>query len=227
MAISVQIPQDQLGDLQSISKAGDEVWQTCLKVLTRSDAKLYTGPAIKAELERCGVYPEVSFSLVRLLLSVRVLSRGAQFDLESAAEAMLDALEEVDEGTYRFFLSRKADLLEMLAAEAITVSSKTHSLSTDHESVFVSSHLVTDFRPVFNGERSEIVAGIVINYLKMDVFDSGARKQVSYVLDETDIDSLISQLQDAKRKAENSAEVFSERLGIKTFLVGDESFGDG
>lgn len=226
MTVSVRFSEDQLDDWRTISQVPDADWERAINATASVERLLFSGPEFKNTYLKSGLSESQAFSLTRQLLAARQLARSAQFDLDSASEAILTALLQADMDEFKEGVKSKfPGFLTMLKSESATIASKAHALSMDHDNVLVSSYMVSDTRPVFDGARDDVVGGIIINYLKLEVYEHGCKRNVSYVLDEADIDKLIGQLKDAKKKTGILASLYRESLGIRTFVVGDDSFG--
>ncbi|MBD2133420.1 hypothetical protein H6F47_13520 [Sphaerospermopsis sp. FACHB-1094] len=78
---------------------------------------------------------------------------------------------------------------------SISISSKAIGLLQEYDSIFLSSRIVTDIRPVFKTETKEGVAGaLVVHTLRIAYQDASGAKEFYVALDSNDVKKLQEQL---------------------------------
>jgi hypothetical protein len=110
-------------------------------------------------------------------------------------------LSELPEGYDLDFV--KSRLSVYLGVEGqISLISKIRSIYSEHQKIYSSSRVFTEVRPVFDENIESIPAAIILHNLKVNYMEDNVSKSFSIVLDDSDIDTLISSLERAKRKRE-------------------------
>ena len=192
------------------------------------ESLLLSGPALSEESKKHISDKLAASALIRQLLSLRQFKRSVSETLDEIAEHLYNGLEKTfadEPSAYENLRTRKELILGLLHSQSIELASKTLSLGMDHDCALLSSNMVTDIRPIFENSRQSIVGGIVVNYLKLEVYEHGEKRSVGYVLDEEDIELLIKQLQDSQNKTKAAAKLLKDQLQLKSFVVGEDSIG--
>lgn len=104
----------------------------------------------------------------------------------------------------------------LLGNQQIYYASKAFDLSTESGSLFLSSKIVSDIRPIFNVSVKEMPkAGIIAHtfHIHYKSCDQSSHKDIYFSLDSNDIDSLIDNLERAKLKEETLRLMF-EKTGM-------------
>ena len=139
---------------------------------------------------------------------------------------MISALNSQDESTAAEGLEQNRKQIEtLMELESFKLSAKALNLSFDQENLLISSSSIIDIRPVYDDPRQEILGGVVLHSIKLEFIQDGERKAITFGLDEDDIDSLISKLKLSKQKSKAAKKLFGDRLGLDTFIVGEETYG--
>jgi hypothetical protein len=90
----------------------------------------------------------------------------------------------------------------MLTSRAIIAAAKTADLSYDFDNVFLGCRVLTDARPIFDDEKTEIVGAVITQTLRLDHTNSAKeRNSFSVILDREDLEQLKLSCEDALRKA--------------------------
>lgn len=84
----------------------------------------------------------------------------------------------------------------------ISLISKIRSIYSEHQRIYSSSRVFTEVRPVFDENIENIPAAIILHNLIINYTEDEINKSFSIALDDSDIDTLISSLERAKKKKE-------------------------
>ncbi|WP_166482199.1 hypothetical protein, partial [Scytonema sp. UIC 10036] len=99
------------------------------------------------------------------------------------------------------FQKRLTSLLEIEGS--ISITNKAETLLQEYERVYSNSRVITDVRPVFNGEPEKGVLGVLITHtLKIEYKDINGTKEIYISLDSEDLKNLSKQLSKAEEKSE-------------------------
>jgi hypothetical protein len=97
------------------------------------------------------------------------------------------------------------DLLKLFLniGGVLDIASKAVSVMLSHENLFISSHVLTDIRPVFETKVIEKPAcAVIIHTIKFEYRNDGEIKEVFFAMDVNDIGQLREQLDRADQKAD-------------------------
>ncbi|RFP11422.1 MULTISPECIES: hypothetical protein [unclassified Duganella] len=110
----------------------------------------------------------------------------------------------------------KNNLIKLLSVKSLAVSCKGTGLSLENVNNFVSAQVITDIRPVFDDEVTEIAATLMVQTLTIEYmsFPHG-KTQFSVALDSVDIRALMHTLQ----RAEKKAEAIKKKMAAASVLV--------
>ena len=105
----------------------------------------------------------------------------------------------------------------------MSLLAKASDLSTDFERLFIKAKIITDIRPIFNDERTEILATAVTSTMRLDyITHDGDDGTMSVVLDISDLNMLRDECDKALHKLRTSRDRM-EGAGISTFIGGEEA----
>lgn len=95
----------------------------------------------------------------------------------------------------------KDKFLTVLNNDNIRILVKAHRLHYDNESLFSNSRIISDIRPVFSSDPSEIPSDMVVNHtLKLSLTNNGKDKEVYASLDVEDLRKLQKSINRAIKK---------------------------
>lgn len=94
-------------------------------------------------------------------------------------------------------------LKSLFSAGHVALAAKAASLMYEYDNVYTSAKILSDVRPIFNGDLSSIDAGLIIHTLRIHYHtDQATHKDFYVAMDNQDLDQLIDVLTRAKLKAE-------------------------
>jgi hypothetical protein len=100
--------------------------------------------------------------------------------------------------------SLRSKLRSLLTVRPLAILSKARALKRDSANIFSDARIISDIRPVWDGEVTEPPEGIVISQtLKLIYYDLVGLKEIYLSIGSDDIDNLINILQRAQAKAES------------------------
>ena len=224
---NLQLSPDQIDDWKKIA----EIDRSDLKSLFDKFDRLK--PPVIAASDLLKTAQEViknvdhSTSLVREVLSLRSLERSISDTAGSIVDGVIHFLssENMKSNVVEQLGERRSDILAIMATESVKLCSKALSLGLKHDNLYVSGNTITDIRPVFDSGRKNICGGVVVQTLRLEYLRAGDRCIVSLAVDINDIKSLQKKLQSAVDKAEASKKIFSDKIQLPIFLVGEETYG--
>lgn|GEM_PF-4994271 len=95
----------------------------------------------------------------------------------------------------------KSKLKSLLTVRALSILSKAHGLRRDFQSIFSDAKIISDVRPVWDGNVKDPPEGVVITQtLKLEYFHIGGAGELYLYMDKEDVELLISVLTRAQEK---------------------------
>jgi hypothetical protein len=91
---------------------------------------------------------------------------------------------------------------ELFDLPIVRLSAKALDLSYQHTHLFERAQIITDIRPVFNDDATEIQGTVVSHKLLLRYHDSMGTHELSLAVDKKDIEALIQQCNRALKKSE-------------------------
>jgi len=106
-------------------------------------------------------------------------------------------------------------LKSLLTVPSLSMRSKARALRTDFANIFLDAKIISDIRPVWDGDVKELPGGAVITQtLKLEYSHAGGTGELYLYLDKEDIELLVSALTRAKQKVA-TLESLAQRSSMK------------
>jgi len=137
--------------------------------------------------------------LASIVLSLIELHASHEWDLESIAEtAASDDKLELNDGQRS---SLRAWLVAALSNVAINRIAKVADVRTEYQSLFYHARVLTDLRPVFDGDDSkkQSPAMVIVHSLKIEYGTMEGTREIYLSLDSADLDTLEETIAQAKK----------------------------
>ena len=143
--------------------------------------------------------------VVRVLAALSVVRMLSEMPIDTFAESIAESMSltgrsdlRLDSDSAKRF---KAALRSLLEFRAIAVPAKTKSLLRSFDNVICRARTLTDLRPVFADEATQMDAAVVVHSLNISYHHGAQLRDFFVALDSDDLDRLIEVLQRAKAKA--------------------------
>ena len=103
----------------------------------------------------------------------------------------------------------RINLQKLLRVPSIYLGAKATSVITDNHATFLASRVLTDVRPIFALESTDLSGAVVVHNLKISYSsDSESDREFFVSLDDVDVQQLIDSLQRAQKKADSLRKFF-------------------
>jgi len=112
-------------------------------------------------------------------------------------------------------------MAELAFAEVVYLSGKALDLTFDFERLFTTAKVITDVRPVYNEEATEVMGAVIVQNLQLEFLRSDRFETFSLALDSKDIRSLIEALKKALQKQEVATRL-PQLKEAQIFVAGEE-----
>lgn len=173
---------------------------------------------------------DFALALCSQMISLGTFRRVEKLAADDVFELLYEGMKvaEFSDENLKWFETSRLSFVNLLDSDCIRLPAKALFLSTDFEQLYTSASVVTDVRPVFDGERTDLAGAIVTQTLQVRYVGGSGKseeKQVSLALDIDDIDKLIAELEKAKQKAQSAKERFGSATDTEIFVIGEETYG--
>lgn len=228
MAIQIILRKEQLRGLAVIRDLGPERIQSIVEKLANIDHPILRPSKLRLLLEE--LIPDRLHEIdiiVEQLLSLYTLRRQRDIDANTLLEGLWHGIvNSTDDQWGKTEISEwkaiQPQLQQLFSLEAVWTIVKTLNLSYDYANLLQGIKILTDIRPVFDKDATEI-QGSVVSYTLRISFDSrDENKSLSIALDENDVRRLLEVSKRALKKAETAKRFMNEQTGKTTFICGEE-----
>ena len=117
--------------------------------------------------------------------------------------------------------SIKADLASLIESDALTCLQKSLELAYEYDNLLTGSRIITDIRPIFDGDHTEIVGSVVTHTLRLQYHSEGEEFEMGLAVDSSDIRELMDACRDATKKADIAKKLMIKKANIDTIIVGE------
>ena len=216
--------------LKAVARISETKFRKIAKQLS-SDVK----PSIRASelfgsVKKMSEDDDFSVSLCKQLISLSIFKHVTKRSSEEVIDALIEGMSHAnfDEAEVAWFRALKNEFICLLDCKCVNLPAMALHLSTDFRQIFLSANVITDIRPVIDGERTSISGAMVVQSLRIKYIDGGYQgeeQEVNLTLDLDDIKKLIDELNESQKNAEHVKERFGENTGAEVFIVGEEPYG--
>jgi hypothetical protein len=185
---------------------------TLLSVVT----KAFEGDKAKAE------------AVVRQCLSLNGLMRQTGIDADSVIEGVRLGL--AADSNWSIEERSKWETLEptfrdLLAIDAFRIVAKSIELSYDYANLYRRGRILTDIRPLYTNDATEIVGAVVSYTLRLRYDNDEGDRDLSLAMDESDIRQLQEQCNRALNKAKTARALMEDKAKVQTIITGEKDNG--
>ena len=199
----VRIPESAFPAFQGLVDLLDTEFDELLSSLEQTPAGLLRKDFVAAVIFRV---PSLSLAerIVEELLGMLVAASDTDLSLDEFAAEVSDAALEIK--SPNFSLSReKRDLLKnrlttAFKAKGLRITAKAESVFSDTDKTFHSARVLTDLRPIFDEQASEISGAVVMHNLRIRYYEDLRIRDIYFSLEPAELESLLKVLQRALKK---------------------------
>ena len=229
MARPLRLRPAQAADFSVISHLSAEKLEAVLAGLNRQEVSLMVASDLRSLIQDCLESEEQALPLTRQLLGLATYCRSANQEPKDAIENLLAGLQDtnLEEGEKTKLKELAPALRKLLEHDYVNLSSKALHLGFDYENIYESGNIVIDIRPVFGDGKDKIVGAVISQTLRVHFSSGSQRQELSLALDNDDILALRDACDEALKKAASAKELVINKIDIKAFIVGEETYGYG
>ncbi len=207
--MKLRIPPQRRDVLFSLSNLSDTIVKELFAALANVPAGQY-GPDLPLSLSSSltSLEADQAQEIVDTLLSLYPFVTSTNRPVNDFVEEIVLALRNQPSPSKTVFSDAQLDQLrvnlqKLLKVPSMSIGAKATGLLFENERSLLNSRVITDIRPVFQMDSTDIGAAVILHTLKLEYAESGdGDKEFFIVLDSTDIDSLIANLERAKEKGQ-------------------------
>lgn len=208
------IPESAHGPLRDLVEMKAEDFDALVSGLKTAEPSL-SNLSLSRHIAR--VASQVPRSVINAIVSEIMILEYLKQDTEMLPDEFAEAISEsaiyVADDDFKFGEDDAAILTPRLTAifssdQILELNTKAISVLTDHDNLFLSAKILTDARPVFNGDGSKIEAFAVVHMMRIHTEQNQSHKDFFVAMDEGDI----PKIREALDRAEKKASVLKEAL---------------
>ena len=197
-----------LADLAAIRDLGAEALTLAIGEVKKQDAR----PKLTSEIQAVfdGVLkdkPGGSEALLRQLLALHGLQRQVEISSEEIFLGIEEAIRNDSKWTeedWKKWATVSSPLKELFELDTVRLSAKALDLSYEHTQLLQRARIVTDIRPVFNKDASQLCGTVISHSLLLRFDDPQGNHVLNLAVDETDIKDLVKQCERALAKSKTA-----------------------
>lgn len=197
----LRIPAGHVVAFDRVRELDDEKFDLLVKVLDEATPSLNVESLVEHLAESEATLDRVEAeSLLEAVLSFASACRVQSWDRQEALAALTASPQlEVSDDEREVLASR---LDRVLSVDSVAVMHKALTLAASHERTFQRAEVMTDIRPVFDGDVNRPLVGALISHdLQIEVIVNDRLETIVITLDSQDVDALRSMLNRADEKA--------------------------
>jgi hypothetical protein len=232
MAMQIRLRGQQLSDLESIR----EIPAERLRALAQQLEDQVPPPLTPAELEVIvrnvlGGDSEMTQSLMRQLLSLSSLRWHRNLEADDILTGLLHAVTVSEnpwtEGQLDCWRAMEQELRHLLDHPRVAIVSKALDLSYDYANLLQEARIVTDIRPIFDRDVTEMEGAVVSFTLRLQYDSTDGNHGMSIAMNLDDVQELVEECNRAIRKSTMAAAIMNQRGQIRTIISGaDDDVSD-
>ena len=227
MAIQLVLREDQLEALSVIRDLGSESLQAIIdKISNLSPPPIRPAELRKALSPILVNAPGKIEIVIEQLLSLYTLRRQRRISAAEIVEGLNYGIESArnrwDENQLAKWQAIQQQLLHLFDIPNIWLAVKSLDLSYDYSKLLQSVKILTDIRPVYNADASQIEGSVVSYTLRISYDSRDGNKSISIALDENDVRSLLEVSERALKKSQTAKRFMIEKGNVNAFICGEE-----
>ena len=222
MTIStLELTQATKDALATLARLGDEQVHELSQRLGEVPVQVFPGPEALQRVEGISGLEgdDDAKNIAALVLQLLWSQSSRKRSVTDLADELIDAFSKADKPqslSPQKLQTLRGRLEQLLSINNLLVSQNASSLLLEYERVFSVSRVVTDIRPVFEGLKTETVAGgLVVHTLRITYYKPDGETEEFYVaMDDEDLSQLGSMVERAKSKSAQLRTVLNDRAKI-------------
>lgn len=185
------IPEGQIPLFEALVAASEDEISSLLEAVENAELQWSRAEFIRQLALSDHVPIDLARAFVAVATSLLSTSESAIMPRESLVDGVVNGVL-LDSKPIREDTKAQERLRTLLShilerAGTLNVSNKIQRLAVDNERIFLSARIVTDLRPIFGSDESEVVASIPLHTLRVTSGTDGQERSSRFVLDRNDL----------------------------------------
>ncbi|MCG6553523.1 MAG: hypothetical protein L7F77_14465 [Candidatus Magnetominusculus sp. LBB02] len=228
MPIQFVLPEELIGCLSTFNTIDIEDVQAIIDKLSNIDVLPILPSGLQKIIEEAlPSKSDKAAPVFELLMSLYTMRRQTDMSADDFLESILFSVEKAEkpwsEEDFSKLKDRKSILQNLLSLSAVWNVAKGLDLFYAYDCLLRSAKIMTDIRPIFNENATEIQGSIISYTIRLYLDSIEGRRTLSIALDEKDVKNLLKQCERALRKAETSKSFMQANRIKSTIISGEES----
>jgi hypothetical protein len=164
-------------------------------------------------------------SVVRQALSLHGLVRQGRRSLPDVLEGIRSGIEAdsgwTDEEKEKW-QAVEPQFRELVASPAVRLVTTAIDLSYEYANLLRRARILTDIRPLYNNDATEIEGAVVSHTLRLRYDSIDGNHQLSIAMDELDVRELVKECERALRKATTARHLMKDKVNVPTIISGEQ-----
>ena len=218
--ISINVQRNQADDIVRICALGNEKIHNAYLLLAKHE-KTVIGPTTLKSIFSEHLPSDEADLLTRQLMGLATFARVESASASEVITGLDSGLRSRENDNEKILLWEKCKptFEKFLQLKSIYLSAKALSLNFDYTNFYGSAKIVSDIRPIFDDDRSEIMGAIVSQTLRLEFDSEGNQKNVSIAMDLDDIKKLRKSCDDAIKKIRAARALVLEQWNLELYEV--------
>lgn len=225
MAIQLKLNPRQVTDLAAICGAGPENLQRVATHLADLKEELLRPDDLENEIS--SAIPELAApaeALMRTLIYLRTLIIHTATEIDDILPIVLQSLQRDAKWPQDQIDSWEAvqdDIKRLVSTPIVKRVAAALDLSYEHPNLLRRTRILTDIRPLYSDDATEITGAVVSHTLQLRYFSADGDHELSVSLDNADIETLAKQCRRASVKSKTARNLMAEKGGVQTIVSGE------
>jgi hypothetical protein len=225
MTPQIKLQKQHLADLQCIREMGEtELFRIVTELNKLPIAPLQPKELLALISRVLNGNSTVADVLLRQLLSLHGMRRQLGLNSDEVFAGLDSGLRDSDwnESDVKKWQSVFKSFKDLFELPIVRLSATALDLAYQHSHLLQRTQIITDVRPLFNDQATEIQGTIISHKLLVRYDDLEGEHALSLAVDDRDIEALIKQCERALKKAQTAKDQLSFKAGLTTIIPGKE-----
>ena len=225
MATQRKLERHQIEDLEVIRELGPETLRAIVDRLGELDpAPLRPEKLFDTVVEVLADRKDAADSVVRQALSLHGLVRQGRRSVPDVLEGIRSGID-ADSGwtneQKEKWQAVAPQFHELVASRAVRLVTTAIDLSYEYANLLQRTRILTDIRPLYNNDATEIEGAVVSHTLRLRYSRIDGNHQLSIAMDELDVRELAKECDRALRKATTARDLMKDKVDVPTIISGE------
>jgi predicted HNH restriction endonuclease len=230
MIPTLRLRAEQIRDFAAIRDLGPDLLNTIVDGLQKQDRTLIKPEQLSAVFDEIlGEKRAASDPLLRQLLSVYALRRETKLSTQEVFQRIAQAIRLVPheqgwtEEQVQSWEAVQRMLENLLDSEQLAIVAKSIDLSYEYQNLLRTVRIITDIRPVFNIQATEVKAAIVTFVMQLYFYSQEGEHSLTLAVDESDIAQLKLECERALNKGVSARNHMLSPRSVPTIISGEKT----